>query len=57
MDNIFKKVITVILLVILGLVALKIIGAVLGVLIPLAFLALVGFVVFKLINKSCSGKF
>lgn len=57
MDNIFKKVITVILIIVLGIVALKIVGVVIGVLIPLAFLALIGYVVFKLINKGCSRKF
>lgn len=57
MDNAFKKVITVILLVILGFVALRIIGAVLGVLIPLAILALIGYIVFRLINKTSSRKF
>lgn len=57
MDNAFKKVITVILLVVLGFVALRIVGAVLGVLIPLAFLALIGYIVFRLINKTSSRKF
>ena len=57
MDNAFKKVITIILLVILGFVALRIVGAVLGVLIPLAFLALIGYIVFRLINKTSSRKF
>ncbi len=57
MNNIFKKVITIILLVILGIIALRIIGAVIGVLIPLAFLALVGYIVFRIINKSYTRKF
>ena len=57
MNNTFKKVITIILLVILGLVALRIIGAVLSVIIPLAVLALIGYIVFRLINKTSSRKF
>jgi hypothetical protein len=52
MNITFKKVITVILLVILGFVALRVVGAVLGALIPLAFLALIGYIVFRLINKT-----
>ncbi|PYG86851.1 hypothetical protein LY28_02671 [Ruminiclostridium sufflavum DSM 19573] len=57
MNNTFKKVITVILLIILGFIALRIVGAVIGALIPLAFLALIGYVVFRLINKGYSKRY
>lgn len=57
MDDKFKKVITIIVLIILAIIALKIIGVVLRVIFPLAVIAGLGYLVFRLINKNSAKKY
>ena len=57
MDDKFKKVITVVVLIILAIIALKIIGVVIRVLFPLAVICGIGFLIFKLINKNSAKKY
>lgn len=52
MENKFKKIVTIIVLIVLAIIALKIIGFVLNAILPLAVLAGIGYVIFRLINKN-----
>ncbi len=55
MDAKLKKIITIIVLIFLCIIALRIVGWVLGLIFPLAVIGLIGFIVFKLINKNKAG--
>lgn len=52
MDNKLKKIITVIVLIFLFIIALKILGWVLGLIFPLLILGIIGYVIFRLINRN-----
>jgi hypothetical protein len=52
MNNTIKKIATVIGMVVLAIIALKIVGMVLSALIPIAFIVLVGYIIFRVINKN-----
>lgn len=61
MDNRFKKLITVIVLIFLAIIAiriaLKIVGVILGILLPLAVIGVIGYVVFRLITNNSTTKY
>lgn len=57
MDNKFKKLITVIVMIFLFIIALRIVGWVLNLILPVAVIGLIGYIVFRLINKNGARKY
>jgi Flp pilus assembly protein TadB len=57
MNDIFKKIITVIVMIFLFIVAINIVGFVLKLLLPLAVIVIAGYIVFRLINKHSANRY
>ena len=57
MDDKLKKVITIIVMIFLIIIALKIVGFVLNLIFPLAVIGVIGYIVFRLINKKSTNKY
>ncbi len=57
MDDRFKKIITIIAMIFLFIIALKILGFVLNLIFPVAVIALIGYIIFKVINKNSAKKY
>ncbi len=57
MDDKFKKIITIIVMIFLFIIALRIVGWVLNLIFPIAVIALIGYIVFRLINKNSARKY
>ncbi len=57
MDNKFKKLITVIVMIFLFIIALRIVGWVLNLILPVAIIGVIGYIIFRLINKGSARKY
>ena len=57
MDNKFKKVLTIIGMIFLFIIALKILGWVLSLILPVAIIGLIGYIIFRVINKNSASKY
>lgn len=57
MDDKFKKIITIIVMIFLFIIAVKIVGFVLNLVLPLAVIGIAGYIVFRLINRSSTKKY
>ncbi len=57
MDNKFKKVLTIIGMIFLFIIALKILGWVLSLILPVAIIGLIGYIIFRVINKNGASKY
>ncbi|MDF2985661.1 MAG: hypothetical protein K0R50_1171 [Eubacterium sp.] len=57
MDDKLKKIITIIVMIFLFIIALRIVGWVLNLIFPIAVIALIGYIVFRLINKNSARKY
>ncbi len=57
MDDKLKKIITVIVMIFLFIIALRIVGWVLSLILPVAIIGVIGYIVFRLINKSSARKY
>ena len=57
MDNKFKKVVTIIVMIFLFIIALNIVGFVLNLIFPLAVIGVIGYIIFRLINKNSANKY
>ncbi len=57
MDDRFKKIITIIAMIFLFIIALKIVGFVLNLIFPVAVIALIGYIIFRVINKGSAKKY
>ncbi len=57
MDDRFKKLLTIIGMIFLFIIALRIVGFVLNLLFPIAIIGLIGYIIFRVINKSSARKY
>lgn len=57
MDDKVKKIITIIVMIFLFIIALRIVGWVLNLIFPLAIIALIGYIIFRIINKNSAKKY
>ncbi|OPX41981.1 hypothetical protein CLHUN_41520 [Ruminiclostridium hungatei] len=57
MDDRFKKLLTIIGMIFLFIIALRILGFVLNLLFPVAIIGLIGYIVFRVINKNGAKKY
>lgn len=57
MDNTLKKIITVIVMIFLFIIAVKIVGWVLSLILPVAVIGIAGYIVFKLISRNNAKKY
>lgn len=57
MDDKLKKIITIIVMIFLFIIALSIVGWVLKLILPVALIVLVGYIIFRIINKRSAKKY
>lgn len=57
MDVMFKKVITIIVMIFLFIIALKVVGFVLNLIFPILVIGIAGYIVFRLINKKSTNRY
>ncbi len=57
MDNTLKKIITVIVMIFLFIIAVKIVGWVLSLILPVAVIGIAGYIVFRLISRNNAKKY
>jgi len=57
MDDRFKKLLTIIGMIFLFIIALRVLGFVLNLLFPVAIIGLIGYIVFRVINKNGAKKY
>jgi len=57
MDDKLKKVVTIVVMIFLVIIALRIVGWVLGLLFPLAVIGAIGYIIFRLINRKSTNKY
>lgn len=57
MDDKLKKIITAVVLIFLAIIALSIVGSILRAIFPLAVIAVIGYIVFRLISKKSTNKY
>jgi|GEM_PF-2149594 len=57
MDDKFKKILTIIGMIFLFIIALKIVGWVISLILPVAVIALIGYIIFRVINKNSRSRY
>ncbi len=57
MDDRFKKIITIVVMIFLFIIALRILGWVLSLILPVAVIGGIGYIIFRIINKSGAKKY
>lgn len=57
MDNTLKKIITVIVMIFLFIIAVRIVGWVLNLILPVAVIGIAGYIVFRLISRNNAKKY
>ncbi len=57
MDDKFKKIITIVVMIFLFIIALRILGWVLSLILPVAVIGAIGYIIFRIINKSGAKKY
>lgn len=57
MDDKLKKVVTIVVMIFLFIIALKVVGWVLSLIFPLAVIGVIGYIVFRLINRKSTNKY
>lgn len=57
MDDRLKKILTIVVMIFLFIIALRILGWVLQLILPIAVIGLIGYVIFRIINKNSAKKY